>query len=328
MKKRTLVLALISLVVAIAAPFLIHPLYAMQILCFALFAAAFNLVAGYLGLISFGHAAFFGMAAYLGGHAVKVWNWPTEVGILFATLAMAGLGLIFGLLSIRSKGVYFAMITMALSQLVYFIAHQAPFTGGEDGMAGIPRGELFGIISLTDNLTMYVFVLITVSIGLAIIWRAVYSPFGQLLMAIRDNEQRVISLGYDVHKIKLTAFVLSAALSGMAGATKAIVMQFASQTDIFWNMSGVPVLASLIGGIGTLPGPVIGAAVMVTLEHALASLGQWVFFIQGLVFVLVVLFFRRGIWGEILALLDRRRPRPVPEAGPPLPAPLQDEAER
>lgn len=320
MKSPTPILAVVALVAAVAAPFVVHPLFAMQILCFALFAAAFNLVAGYLGLISFGHAAFFGAAAYLSGQAVKIWQWPTEIGILFAALATAVLGLVFGLLSVRSKGVYFAMITMALSQLVYFVAHQSSFTGGEDGMPGIPRGKLFGVISLTDNMTMYAFVLGIVAIGLAIIWRAVNSPFGRLLIAIRDNEQRVISLGYNVTAIKLTAFVLSAALTGVAGATKAIVVQFASQSDIVWSMSGVPVLSSLIGGIGTLPGPVIGAAVMVSLEHALAGIGQWVFFVQGAVFVLVVLFFRRGIWGEVLALIEHKPRQILPETGPHVPS--------
>ena len=262
---------------AVSAPFIVHPLFAMQILCFALFAAAFNLLAGYLGLISFGHAAFFGVGAYISGYAV------------------------------RRHGVYFAMITLALAQLVYFICHQAPFTGGEDGMAGIPRGYLFGVVSLSNNLVMYCFVLAIVSASLFVIYRVVNSPFGLLLQAIRDNDRRATSLGYEIERAKLVAFILSAGLTGLAGAIKAIVFQFASQTDILWSTSGVPVLASLIGGIGTLPGPVIGAAVMVALENLLGGLGQWVFFVQGAIFVFVVMFFRKGIYGEVLDFVARRR---------------------
>jgi len=297
--KRYAIIALVLL--GIIAPFVIHPLIAMKILCFALFAAAFNLMAGYLGLISFGHAAFFGMAAYVAGYSVKVWQLPTEVGILLATAFTALLGLAMGSLAVRRKGVYFAMITLALSQLVYFYAHQSPWTGGEDGMAGVPRGKLFGIIDLTNNLTMYAFVFVIAIIGFTIIWRAVNSPFGSLMLAIRDNEQRVISLGYNVYNIKLMAFVLSATLSGLAGATKAIVFQFASETDVIWGTSGIPVLAALIGGIGTLIGPAIGGAIMVALETVLAGFGEWVYFVQGVIFVIVVLFFRRGIFGEIQA---------------------------
>lgn len=300
-------LSLALLAVALAAPFVVHPVFAMQILCFALFASAFNLVAGYLGLISFGHAAFFGMSAYIAGHAVKVWEWSTELAILFATLVALLMGTVFGILAVRSKGVYFAMITLALSQLVYYIAHQSPFTGGEDGMPGIPRGTLFGLIPLSNQFTMYVLVLILAGGGIALIYRTVNSPFGKLLVAIRDNEQRVTSLGYNVVSIKLLAFVISATLTGLAGATKAIVFQFASQSDIVWAMSGVPVLATLIGGIGTLVGPLIGALVLIGSEHWLAGAGQWVFFIQGALFVFVVLFFRRGIWGEFLAFSERRR---------------------
>lgn len=298
---------LIVIIAVIAAPLLFHPLLAMQILCFALFAAAFNLIAGYLGLISFGHAAFFGVGAYVCGYAVKAWQLPTEIGILIGTLVAALLGILFGYLAIKRQGVYFAMITLALAQLVYFICHQSPFTGGEDGMPGIPRGYLLGVISLSNNLTMYCFVLAIVSAALALIYRVVNSPFGLLLRAIRDNDRRAISLGYEIERVKLLAFVLSATLTGLAGATKAIVFQFASQTDIVWSMSGVPVLASLIGGIGTLPGPVIGAVVMVCLENLLGGLGEWVFFVQGAIFVLVVMFFRRGVYGEVLAYLERRR---------------------
>lgn len=305
------------LAIAVAAPFVVHPVFAMQILCFALFASAFNLVAGYLGLISFGHAAFFGTAAYLAGHAVKVWGWPTELAILYATGVAMLMGVVFGLLAVRSKGVYFAMITLALSQLVYYVAHQSPFTGGEDGMPAIPRGSLFGVIPLSNQYAMYAFVLTITGVGIAIIYRAINAPFGKLLVAIRDNEQRVTSLGYDVVRIKLLAFVISATLTGLAGATKAIVFQFASQADIVWAMSGVPVLATLIGGIGTLVGPLIGALVLIGSEHWLAGAGQWVFFIQGALFVTVVLFFRRGIWGEYLAFAERRRRRRTGAPPPP-----------
>lgn len=305
---------LIVAAAAIAAPLVFHPLLAMQILCFALFAAAFNLLAGYLGLISFGHAAFFGVGAYISGYAVKTWHLPTEIGILSGMVTAALMGVIFGYLAIKRQGVYFAMITLALAQLVYFICHQSPFTGGEDGMPGIPRGNLFGVISLSNSLVMYGFVLVIVAFGLAIIYRTVNSPFGLLLQAIRDNDQRAVSLGYEIERAKLLAFVLSATLTGLAGATKAIVFQFASQTDILWATSGIPVLASLIGGIGTLPGPVIGAAIMVALENLLVGLGEWVFFVQGAIFVFVVMFFRRGVYGEILAFLDRGGSRKMASA--------------
>lgn len=292
----------------VAAPLVFHPLFAMQILCFALFAAAFNLLGGYLGLISFGHAAFFGVGAYVAGWAVKAWHWPTELGILFGMAIAGTIGVAFGALAIRRQGVYFAMITMALAQLVYFFCHVSSFTGGEDGMAGIPRGYLLGFVPLADDRVMYLFVLVVVGGGLFTIHRAVHSPFGTVLQAIRDDEKRAISLGYDVDRVKLIAFVLSATLAGLAGATKAIVFQFASETDVVWATSGVPVLASLIGGIGTLPGPVIGAAVMVALETLLAGLGEWVYFVQGAIFVITVSFFRRGIWGEVEAWRARRGP--------------------
>lgn len=295
----------------VVAPFVFHPLFAMQVLCFALFAAAFNLVAGYLGLISFGHAAFFGLGAYISGWIAKALGWPTELAILAAVAATALLGLAFGFLAIRRQGVYFAMITLALSQLVFFACHQASFTGGEDGIAGIPRGKLFGLVPLSDNLAMYGFVLAVTGVGFFVIRRAVHSPFGVVLQAIRDDEKRATSLGYDVDRVKLLAFVLSAALTGLAGATKAIVFQFASQTDIVWSTSGIPVLACLIGGIGTLPGPLIGAAVMVSLDTTLAWLGEWVLFVQGAIFVLVVSFFRHGLWGEILGRFAIRAEKPT-----------------
>jgi len=292
-------------IAAVAAPLVFHPLFAMQILCFALFAAAFNLLAGYLGLISFGHAAFFGVGAYISGYAVKSMNISPEIAIVMGTAVGAAMGLAFGIIAVRRQGVYFAMITMALAQLVYFICHQAPFTGGEDGMAGIPRGNLFGIIPLANNYVMYTFVLCVTGLGLALIYRVVNSPFGMLMMAVRDNDRRATSLGYEIDRVKLQAFVLSAALTGLAGAMKAIVFQFASQTDIVWATSGTPVLASLIGGIGTLAGPVIGAAVMVALENLLSGFGEWVFFVQGAIFVFVVMFFRKGIYGELKGWAER-----------------------
>lgn len=296
---------LIFAALAFVAPFVLHPLFAMQILCFALFAAAFNLLGGYLGLISFGHAAFFGVGAYLAAYATRDLQWTTEIAIIGATTATAILGVIVGFLAIRRKGIYFAMITLALSQLVFFICHQLPF-GAEDGMAGVPRGHLFGIISLDDDLVMYGFIFVVVGVCLALIYRIVHSPFGTLMQGIRDNEQRAVSLGYDVDSAKLLAFVLSATLTGLAGALKAIAFEFASETDVLWTTSGVPLLAALIGGIGTLPGPVIGVTIMIFMEHFLAGLNEWVFFVQGAIFVVMVSFFRKGVYGEILSLRKRR----------------------
>lgn len=297
---------LISAALAVLAPFVLHPLLAMQILCFALFAAAFNLLGGYLGLISFGHAAFFGVGAYLSAYATRDLHWTTETGILGATAATALLGVIVGFLAIRRKGIYFAMITLALAQLVFFVCHQAPFTGAEDGMPGVPRGHLFGVVSLDEDLVMYSFIFLVVGACLALIYRIIHSPFGTLMQGIRDNEQRAVSLGYDVDRAKLLAFVLSATLTGLAGALKAIAFEFASETDVLWTTSGVPLLAALIGGIGTLPGPVIGVTIIVLMEHFLAGLNQWVFFVQGAIFVVVVSFFRKGIYGEFLALRKRK----------------------
>ncbi|MFD1625223.1 branched-chain amino acid ABC transporter permease [Azospirillum griseum] len=302
-------LSLAGLVALVAAPFLLYPIFVMKVLCFALFACAFNLLIGFGGLLSFGHAAFFGGAAYITAHAVKVWGLPTEVGILLGTAGSAALGLVFGALAIRRQGIYFAMITLALAQMVYFTALQLPFTHGEDGIQAVPRGTLFGVIDLNDPLAMYYTVLAVCLAGCVIIWRAVHSPFGQVLKAIRENEQRAVSLGYRTDRYKLVAFVLSAALAGLAGGTKAIVFQLASLTDVQWQMSGEVVLMTLLGGMGTLFGPVVGAALVVTLESYLAATNLPVPVVIGGCFVVCVLLFRKGIVGELSARL-RITPRP------------------
>lgn len=295
------------LVAGIVAPFFAYPIFLMTALSFALFACAFNLLLGYVGLLSFGHAAFLGSAAYVAGYAIKAWGWPPELGLLAGTATGAAIGLIFGLLAIRRQGIYFAMITLALAQMVYFLALQAPFTGGEDGLQGIPRGYLFGILDLSQTYTIYYVVLAIFFFGFFIVYRAVHSPFGQVLKAIRENEPRAVSLGYRVNQYKLLAFVLSAALSGLAGSTKAIVMQFAALTDVHWMLSGEVVLMTLLGGMGTIFGPVVGAFLVLTLQQYLAGLGEWVTVIIGGIFVICVLMFRRGIVGEIAALMMRRQ---------------------
>jgi branched-chain amino acid transport system permease protein len=295
-----------GLLLGLAAPFLVYPVFAMKLLCFALFACAFNLLLGYVGLLSFGHAAFFGSASYVAAYSAKIWGWPPELAILAATASAALLGLLFGFLAIRSQGIYFAMITLALAQMVYFAALQAPFTHGEDGIQAVPRGRLLGLVDLADPLAMYYTVFAIFLAGFWLIQRTVRSPFGQVLKAIRDNEPRAVSLGYSVDRYKLLAFVLSAALTGLAGGTKALVFQLASLTDVHWSTSGEVVLMTLLGGIGTLVGPLIGAALVVTLQQYLASTGAWVTIITGAVFVLSVLAFRRGIVGEYLHLLRRK----------------------
>src|SRR5207249_2201051 len=279
----------------VLAPFFVYPIFLMEALCFALFACAFNLLIGYVGLLSFGHAAFFGSAAYITAHTVKVWGLPPELGILVGVAVAAILGTVFGWLAIRRQGIYFAMITLALAQMVYFVALQARFTGGEDGIQAVPRGTLFGVVDLSDTLSMYYFVVAVFLIGFAVVVRTVHSPFGQVIKAIRENEPRAVSLGYDAERYKLLAFVLSATLAGLAGATKAIVFQLASLTDVHWTMSGEVVLMTLLGGMGTVFGPVVGALVIVGLQNYLAPLGQWVTVITGLIFVVCVLAFRRGI---------------------------------
>ncbi|MGH8727013.1 MAG: branched-chain amino acid ABC transporter permease [Burkholderiales bacterium] len=296
---------LVLLVLAIIAPLFWYPVFLMKLLCFALFACAFNLLLGYTGLLSFGHAAFLGSAGYVTGHTIKVLGLTPELGILAGTATAAGLGFIFGSLAIRRAGIYFAMITLALAQMVYFLCLQFRFTGGEDGLQGVPRGRLFGILDLSHTYTMYFFVLAVFCVGFWIIYRTIHSPFGQVLKAIRENEPRAISLGYDVDKYKLVAFVISAALSGLAGSMKTLVFQLASLTDVHWHMSGEVVLMTLLGGMGTVFGPIAGAAIVVGLQNYAAYIGEWVTVITGAIFVICVLAFRRGVVGELAALFKK-----------------------
>jgi branched-chain amino acid transport system permease protein len=282
-----------------AAPYFIYPVFLMKVMCFALFACAFNLLIGYVGLLSFGHAMFLGWAGYVSAHAAKVWGFPPELAILSGTLTAAVLGLVTGAVAIRRQGIYFAMVTLALSQMAYFFALQAKFTGGEDGIQSVPRGVMFGVLNLRDELTIYYVVLAIFLGGFLLIYRIINSPFGEVLKAIRENEPRAISLGYKTDHYKLIAFVLSATLAGVAGATKALVFQLASLTDVHWSMSGEVVLMTLVGGLGTVFGPLLGSLTIVAMENYLAPFGQWVTVIQGIVFVGCVLAFRRGISGEI-----------------------------
>ena len=298
-------LALLAL--ALVAPFVFYPTFLMKVLCFALFASAFNLLLGFAGLLSFGHAAFFGGAAYVCAALSKNYGLTPELSVLAGAAVAAVLGLGVGALSIRRSGIYMTMITLALAQLVFFLAVQLPFTGGEDGLQGVPRGKLFGLIDLNDNIAMYFFVLAVFVAGFWLIRRTVSSPFGQVLKAIRENEPRAISLGYDVARYKLLAFVLSAALAGVAGGLKSLVFQLASLTDVHWHMSGEVVLMTLLGGLGTIAGPAVGALTIITLENELADkVGSWVTVIMGVIFVVCVLAFRRGLVGEIMALRGRR----------------------
>ena len=287
----------------IVAPMFAYPVFLMKALCFALFACAFNLLIGYVGLLSFGHALFFGWASYVCAHAAKVWGFPPELAIASGTVAAAGLGTIVGALAIRRQGIYFAMITLALAQMMYFFAIQAPFTHGEDGIQAVPRGTLFGFIDLADQTNMYITVLVIFLGCFLLIYRIINSPFGEVLKAIRENEARAISLGYRTERFKLLAFVLSATFAGVAGSTKALVFQLASLTDVDWPMSGEVILMTLVGGLGTLFGPVVGAFFIVTLENFLTTMGQWVFVVQGMIFVVCVLLFRRGIIGELAQVL-------------------------
>jgi len=289
----------VMVLVLVAAPFLTYPLFVMQALCFALFALAFNLLIGYVGLLSFGHALYFGWASYLSAHAAKVWGFSPELAILTGTLTAAILGLLAGALAIRRQGIYFAMITLALAQMMYFVALRMKFTGGEDGIQGVPRGHLFGIVDLGNATNMYFVVLVIFLGGFLFIHRIIHSPFGEVLKAIRENESRAISLGYKTDRYKLVAFVLSASLAGLAGATKALVVQIASLTDVYWPMSGEVVLMSLVGGLGTIFGPIIGSFVILAMQYKLSALGEWVLVIQGIIFVTCVLLFRRGIVGEL-----------------------------
>jgi branched-chain amino acid transport system permease protein len=315
---------LVMLAVIVVAPLYVYPVFLMKALCFALFACAFNLLIGYGGLLSFGHALFFGWASYVAAHMAKigvislpypagwrVWNWlvislpplTPELAILFGTAVAALLGLLTGWLAIRRQGIYFAMITLALAQMLFFFALQAKFTGGEDGIQAVPRGRLFELVDLDNQFAMYAVVAVIFLGGFLLIYRIINSPFGEVLKAIRENEARAVSLGYKTDHYKLLAFVLSAALSGLAGATKAIVFQLASLTDVHWSMSGEVVLMTLVGGLGTVFGPVAGAVFIIGMQNYFASFGEWVTVIQGAIFVFCVLLFRRGVIGELAQLL-------------------------
>ena len=289
----------------VLAPFVVYPVFLMKVMCFALFACAFNLLIGFGGLLSFGHAMFLGTAGYASAHAAKVWGLSPELAVIFATGCSVILGYVTGLLAIRRQGIYFAMITLALAQMVYFFYLQAPFTGGEDGIQAVPRGHLFGLIDLSNTWAMYTFVSVIFFGAFLMIWRIVHSPFGQVLKAIRENEARATSLGYDTDHFKLMAYVLSAGFAGLAGAVKALLFQLASLTDVYWTMSGEVVLMTLLGGMGTLFGPVVGAAIIITMQNYLAQLGAWVTVVQGVIFVVCVLAFRRGVVGEIAHRLKR-----------------------
>jgi branched-chain amino acid transport system permease protein len=304
------------LIALLLAPLVVYPVLVMKVLCYALFACAFNLLLGYTGLLSFGHAAFFGMASYVTGQALKEWGLPTELGIAAGAAAATALGWVIGSLAIRRQGIYFAMITLALAQMVYFYFLQAPFTGGENGLQGVPRGKLLGFIDLADDRNLYYLVLAIAVFGFWLIYRTIHSPFGQILKAIRENEPRAISLGYDVAKYKLLAFVLSAGLAGLAGATKVLVFQFATLSDAYWQTSGEVVLMTLLGGLGTVFGPVVGATLIVTLQDQLADkVGSLVTVIMGVIFVICVLAFRRGIVGEAVALYRRVKDKRPGESG-------------
>ena len=287
------------------APAVIYPVFLMKVMCFALFACAFNLLLGYGGLLSFGHAMFLGMAGYTAAHAAKTWGLTPELAILAGTSASCALGIVSGLIAIRRQGIYFAMITLALAQMVYFFCLQAPFTHGEDGIQAVPRGRLFGVIDLSSVAAMYVTVFVIFISGFLLVYRIIHSPFGQVLKAIRENEARAISLGYDADRYKLLAYVLSATISGLAGATNALVFQLAALNAVHWTMSGEVVLMTLVGGMGTVFGPVAGALVVLAMENYFAQLGAWVTIAQGVIFVVCVLTFRRGIIGELGRFLNK-----------------------
>ena len=299
--------AVMAIILALAPVAGIYPVFVMKALCFALFACAFNLLLGFGGLLSFGHSMFLGTAGYVCAYAAKSWGLTPELAILLGTIAAAALGTLVGALAIRRQGIYFAMITLAVAQMMYFFYLQTPFTHGEDGIQAVPRGRLFGLIDLTNPYAMYYTVLVIFLLAFLFIYRVIHSPFGQVLKAIRENEPRAISLGYDADRYKLIAFVLSATLAGLAGATKAIVFQLASLTDVHWTMSGEVVLMTLLGGMGTIFGPVVGAFVIIALESYLAGFGEWVTVITGTIFVVCVLAFRRGIVGELSAWWARTR---------------------
>jgi len=283
----------------VVAPFMLYPVFLEKALCFALFACAFNLLIGYVGLVSFGHALFFGWASYLAAYAAKSWGLQPEFAVVIGTATAALLGFVSGAIAIRRQGIYFAMITLALAQMMYLVALRVKLTGGEDGIQDVQRGKLFGVFALNNEMTMYAFVIVVVLAAFFLIYRIINSPFGEVLKAIRENELRSISLGYRTERYKLVAFVLSATLAGLAGSLKALVFQLASLTDVHWTMSGEVILMTLVGGLGTIFGPVVGAFISVAMENYLAPLGQWVLVIQGAIFVACVLTFRRGIVGEL-----------------------------
>jgi len=301
----------LGLVLLAIAPFIgLYPVFMMKAMCFAIFACAFNLLLGFTGLLSFGHAAYLGSAAYATGWLVTSAGWPPELGILAGMAVGAGIGLLVGLIAIRRQGIYFAMITLAMAQMVYFVCLQAPFTGGEDGLQGVPRGKLLGFLSLGNDLVMYFFVLAVFIAVFLFVLRVVHSPYGQVLKAIRENEPRAISLGYDVDRYKLLAFVLSSALAGLAGSLKTLVLGFATLSDVHWSLSGEVILMTLLGGMGTFAGPVVGAITVIGLQDMLADrVGSWVTVIIGATFVVCVVAFRRGFVGELLAWQQRRKPK-------------------
>ena len=307
--KITRITYLVLLAFALAAPFLgLYPVFVMKLLCFALFACAFNLLLGFTGLLSFGHAAFFGFAAYVTGWFIKSQSWTPELGLIAGAVAAALIGLLVGLVAIRRQGIYFAMITLAIAQMVYFVCLQSSFTGGEDGLQGVPRGKLFGMFSLQSDTALYYFVLVIFVVCFLFISRIVNSPFGQVLKMIRENEPRAISLGYHVDRYKLLAFVLSAAFAGLAGSLKTLVMGFATLSDVHWSMSGEVILMTLLGGVGTFFGPVMGSGIVIALQNLLADkVGSWVTVIIGAIFMLCVLAFRKGVVGELQAFRERRR---------------------
>jgi branched-chain amino acid transport system permease protein len=307
LRASSLVIGAVAVAALLAAPFFLYPVLLMNVLCFALFACAFNLLIGYVGLLSFGHAAFFGGAAYFTAHAVKVWGFEPLLGIIFGMAGAAVMGAIIGFVAIRRQGIYFAMITLALSQMFAFICLQVPFTHGEDGIQGVPRGYFLGLVDLNEPLNMYYLTLGIFLFGVLAIWRIVNSPFGNILKAIRENERRAVSLGYRVDRYKLGAFVMSAALAGLAGGTKAVVFQFATLTDVQWQMSGEVILMTLLGGIGTLVGPIVGAGLVIALQNYLAASDFPVLVLIGIIFVVCVLLFRKGIVGEFLDLMKRRK---------------------
>jgi branched-chain amino acid transport system permease protein len=326
----------LALAIALVAPAVFYPVFLMKLMCFALFACAFNLLIGFTGLLSFGHAAFFGGAGYVTAYALKGWGMPFEIGLLLGVTVAAAIGLVMGALAIRRQGIYFTMITLALAQMVFFGFSQASFAGGEDGLQGVPRGRLFGMIDLANDMTLYYVVLAIAAAGFAFILRVIHSPFGQVLKAVKENEPRAISLGYDVNRYKLLAFVLSAALSGLAGGLKAVVLSFETLTDVHWAMSGTVVLMTLVGGLGTIVGPVVGAFVIIVVENKLGDVGNWLAVVSGFewfqtigesvtiatgfIFIVCVLAFRRGIVGESVAWLAARRSKVPALAGSGAPA--------